>query len=212
MSDFHPTPPARRTVGILIFPEVEVLDFCGPFEVFAIMRSGDSLDDDERLFDVYTIAENDQLVRCRGELLVQPHFTIEKHPSLDILVVPGGAGADVIHRSNDRVLDWIAAQAAQIELTTSVCTGAALLAKRGLLDGRRATTHWGSVASLQQRHPAVDVVADARFVDAGQVVTSAGVSAGIDMSLHVVGRLYGEKFAARTARIMEYDGYTPSIV
>jgi transcriptional regulator GlxA family with amidase domain len=143
---------------------------------------------------------------------VQPNYTIDNHPPLDILVVPGGAGADVIYAGNERVLDWIAAQAARTELTTSVCTGAKLLAKRGLLDGKRATTHWGSVESLQRRHPEVDVVADARFVDAGPVVTSAGVSAGIDMSLHVVGRLYGEKIAARTARIMEYDGYAPSIV
>ena len=210
MTDF--ARPATRTVGILIFPEVEVLDFCGPFEVFAITRSGDSLDDEDRLFNVYTIAENDHLVRCRGGLQVQPHFTIDNHPPLDILVVPGGAGADVIYAGNDRVLDWIAAQAAQIELTTSVCTGAKLLAKRGLLDGKRATTHWGSVESLQRRHPEVDVVGDARFVDAGEVVTSAGVSAGIDMSLHVVSRLYGEKIAARTARIMEYDGYSPSVV
>lgn len=210
MTDF--ARPATRTVGILIFPEVEVLDFCGPFEVFAITRSGDHLDDEDRLFDVYAIAENDHLVRCRGGLQVQPHFTINNHPPLDILVVPGGAGADVIYAGNDRVLDWIAAQAAQIELTTSVCTGAKLLAKRGLLDGKRATTHWGSVESLQRRHPEVDVVGDARFVDAGGVVTSAGVSAGIDMSLHVVSRLYGEKIAARTARIMEYDGYSPSVV
>ena len=210
MTDF--ARPATRTVGILIFPEVEVLDFCGPFEVFAITRSGDSLDDEDRLFNVYTIAENDHLVRCRGGLQVQPHFTIDNHPPLDILVVPGGAGADVIYAGNDRVLDWIAAQAAQIELTTSFCTGAKLLAKRGLLDGKRATTHWGSVESLQRRHPEVDVVGDARFVDAGEVVTSAGVSAGIDMSLHVVSRLYGEKIAARTACIMEYDGYSPSVV
>lgn len=206
------TQPTRRTVGILIFPEVEVLDFCGPFEVFAITRSGDSLDDAERLFDVVTIAEEAQTVRCRGGLLVEPHYTIDNHPPLDILVVPGGAGADVIYAGNERVLDWIAAQAAKIELTTSVCTGAKLLARRGLLDGRRATTHWGSVESLQRRHPEIDVVADARFVDEGPIVTAAGVSAGIDMSLHVVGRLYGETIAARTARIMEYDGYSPEAV
>jgi transcriptional regulator GlxA family with amidase domain len=210
MTDSTQTTP--RTVGILIFPDVEVLDFCGPFEVFAITRSGDNLDDAERLFDVFTIAEEAHTVRCRGGLLVEPHFTIDNHPPLDILVVPGGAGADVIYAGNERVLDWIAAQAARIELTTSVCTGAKLLARRGLLDGRRATTHWGSVESLQKRHPEIDVVADARFVDEGPIVTSAGVSAGIDMSLHVVGRLYGEKVAARTARIMEYDGYTPSAV
>ena len=195
-----------RTVGILIFDEVEILDFCGPFEVFSVASQTGMHEDGQELFRVVTIAERPDTVSCRGGLLVQPHHTIADHPTLDILVVPGGAGVVQV-RDNPLLLDWIAAQAAAIELTTSVCTGAILLAARGLLDGQRATTHWASIGWLREHHPAVEVVDDARFVDVGRIVTAAGVSAGIDMSLHVVARLHGDERAARTARVMEYDGY-----
>lgn len=198
----------QRTVGILVFDDVEVLDFCGPFEVFAVSRSNDNRDDSGKLFTVLTIAEEARIVRCRGGLLVQPHHTIADHPPLDILVVPGGAGVVPIYEGNVRVLDWIAAQAAQVELASSVCTGALLLAQRGLLDGKQATTHWSSIARLREHHPAIDVIENARFVDEGRIITSAGVSAGIDMALHVVERLCGDDVATRTARIMEYDRRT----
>ena len=196
-----------RTVGILIFDDVEVLDFCGPFEVFSVARvPGDSAEE-SRLFTVLTIADEDRIIRCRGGLLVQPHHTIDNHPTLDILVVPGGQGTRrEIH--NERLLDWIAAQDRVIELTTSVCTGAFLLAERGILDGRRATTHWASVDWMRQQYPAVSMLADQRVVDEGHVVTSAGVSAGIDMSLHTVARLHGAETAAWTARRMEYDHWS----
>ena len=153
-----------------------------------------------------TIAEKNEIVSCRGGLLVQPHHTIADHPPLDIIVIPGGKGTRR-EIDNPVVLDWIAAQAAKIELTTSVCTGAFLLAKVGLLDGKAATTHWGSIQWMRDYFPKVDIRDDARFVDQGSVVTSAGVSAGIDMSLHVIGRLYGQETAEWTARHMEYDGY-----
>ena len=195
----------HRTVGILIFDEVEVLDFCGPFEVFSIARPAGERDDDARLFTAVTIAEEHRLVTCRGGLLVQPHATIDEHPPLDILVVPGGQGTRR-ERHNARLLDWIAAQDGRTELTTSVCTGAFLLAERGLLDGRRATTHWASIAWMREAYPAIDMVDTARVVDEGRVITSAGVSAGIDMSLHVVARFHGAEVAAQTARAMEYDG------
>ncbi len=194
----------RRTVGILIFDDVEVLDFCGPFEVFSTARPVGDDGDDARLFTAITIAEQDRLITCRGGLLVQPHATVDAHPPLDILVVPGGQGTRrELH--NARLLDWIAAQDGRAELTTSVCTGAFLLAQRGLLDGRRATTHWASIAWMRGAYPAVEVVDTARVVDEGHVITSAGVSAGIDMALHVVARLHGEETATRTARAMEYD-------
>jgi len=196
--------PQRRTVGILIFDDVEVLDFCGPFEVFAMARRPDANDDASRLFDVYTIAETSRTVVCRGGLRVEPHYTIDDHPPLDLLLVPGGMGTRR-ERANARLLDWIAAQAGRAELTTSVCTGAFLLAERGLLAGRRATTHWASVEWMRSQYPQVEVVGDARFVDEGRVVTSAGVSAGIDMALYLVGRLHGHEVAAWTARRMEYD-------
>ena len=199
-----------RTVGILIFDEVEVLDFCGPFEVFSIASQTRTHEDGQELFRVVTIAERPDTVSCRGGLLVQPHHTVADHPALDILVVPGGAGVRQV-RANPILLDWIAAQAATIELTTSVCTGAELLAARGLLDGRQATTHWMSIDSLRKDYPAVDVVDDVRFVDAGPVITSAGISAGIDMSLHVVARLHGDERATWTARVMQYDGYVGGV-
>jgi transcriptional regulator GlxA family with amidase domain len=194
-----------RTVGILIFDEVEVLDFCGPFEVFASASApGDNPRDERRLFTVLTIAEANRIIRGRGGLLIQPHHTITDHPPLDILVVPGGFGTRR-EITNPAVLNWIAAQDKQTSLTTSVCTGAFLLAADGLLDGKRATTHWASIDWLREHYPAIDVRADERVVDEGHIITSAGVSAGIDMALHVVSRLHGHEVAADTARGMEYD-------
>ena len=198
-------PDPTWSVGILIFDDVEVLDFCGPFEVFATAVRGADAGAGAGPFQVWTVAETAAVVRCRGGLLVQPHHTIADHPPLDLLVVPGGWGT---RRAvdNPSLLDWIAAQDRQTTLTLSVCTGAFLLAARGLLDGRPATTHWASLDRLAETHPAVEVRRDVRYVDAGHVVTSAGVSAGIDMALYVVSRLLGPAAARATARRMEYTG------
>jgi transcriptional regulator GlxA family with amidase domain len=181
-----------------------VLDFCGPFEVFATARLAGEHGDDAPLFRVLTIAEENRLITCRGGLLVQPHVTTAAHPPLDVLLVPGGPGTRR-ERLNAQLLDWIAAQDRTAELTTSVCTGAFLLAERGLLDGRRATTHWASIEWMRQQYPDVLMVEDERVVDTGHIVTSAGVSAGIDMALHLVARLHGRETAGWTARRMEYD-------
>jgi transcriptional regulator GlxA family with amidase domain len=196
----------RPTVGILFFDDVEVLDFCGPFEVFSTARlvDADKQGDEHGLFRVFTIAEQDRILSCRGNLLVQPHMTIKQHPPLDILVVPGGQGTRR-ERQNRRLLDWIGQQDQSAQLTTSVCTGAFLLAELGLLDQRRATTHWGSIEWMRSTYPAIEMLTDKRVVDEGHIITSAGVSAGIDMSLHVVSRLYGLEVARWTARRMEYD-------
>ena len=193
-----------RTVGILIFDDVEVLDFCGPFEVFSTARPAGEHSDDSILFKAITIAEEDRIITCRGGLLVKPHYTIENAPPLDILLVPGGQGTRR-ERRNQRLLDWIVEQDRHTELTTSVCTGAFLLAERGLLDQHRATTHWGSVEWMRGNYPNIAMLDDQRVVDEGRIITSAGVSAGIDMSLHVVSRLYGIDTARWTARRMEYD-------
>ena len=142
-----------RMVGILIFDEVEVLDFCGPFEVFSVSRPEGVKDDESRLFEVFTIAEEEKTVRCRGGLLVQPHYTLENAPPLDIVIVPGGQGTRR-ERHNQTLLNWLEAQNEQTELTLSVCTGAFLLAERGLLDGKKATTHWGSVGFMRETYPA----------------------------------------------------------
>lgn len=193
------------TVGILIFDDVEVLDFCGPFEVFSVARPAGENSDESRLFTVVTIAEEDKIITCRGGLLVKPHATIESHPTLDILVIPGGQGTRR-ERHNQRLLDWIKQQDQRTNLTTSVCTGAFLLAESGLLDNHRATTHWASIEWMRNTYPHVEIVADERVVDEGHIITSAGVSAGIDMSLQVVSRLHGAEVARWTARQMEYNG------
>jgi transcriptional regulator GlxA family with amidase domain len=195
---------APRNVGILIFDDVEVLDFCGPFEVLSSAAApGEEPAHNRRLFNVITIAEELATVRCRGGLLVQPHATINTHPTLDILLVPGGFGTRPL-LDNRRVLDWIVRQSETVELTTSVCTGSLLLAAAGLLDGKRATTHWGAIDELVLANPNVIVVDDQRFVEEGNIVTSAGVSAGIDMALALVERLHGLAIAETTARDMEY--------
>lgn len=192
-----------RTVGILIFDDVEVLDFCGPFEVLATARREGESSDGTQLFEVVTIAEEDRLIHCRGNLLVQPHYTLANHLPLDLLVIPGGPGTRR-ERGNPALLEWIAAQNQRTEITASVCTGAFLLAEPGLLDGRRATTHWASVDLMRREYPTVQLVDDERVIDTGHIVTSAGVSAGIDMALHLVARFHGPASAAWTARRMEY--------
>jgi transcriptional regulator GlxA family with amidase domain len=195
---------SQRTVGILVFDGVEVLDFCGPFEVFSTAALSEEEGGSENLFRALIIAEDLRMVTTRGGMMVLPHNTIEDNPPLDIVVVPGGPGTRR-ERLNKRLLDWISQQAAEGELMTSVCTGAFLLAGAGLLHGRRATTHWASVDWMRETYPDIHMEADARFVDEGKIVTSAGVSAGIDMALHIVERLHGKPAADWTARRMEYD-------
>lgn len=193
-----------RTVGILLFDDVEVLDAFGPFEVFSVARTAQPDDTGHDLFRVVTIAETAAPVRTRGDLVVVPHHTIDDHPALDILLVPGGFGTRAAVQ-NPVLLEWIRTQSAQTELRTSVCTGAFFYAETGLLNGHSATTHWGSIDRLRQGYPDIDVQENVRFVDEGTVITSAGISAGIDMALHVVSRCHGQEAAEATARQMEYD-------
>ncbi len=189
----------KRAIAIVIFPVVEELDFVGPWEVFSFLRSLEPA-----ACDVFTVSEHGGEVRCAKGLRVVADHSFETAPTADIVLVPGGMGtrAEV---DNPRVIDYLRRAGGQAEIATSVCTGAFLLAERGLLDGRRATTHWASVDWMRGQYPAVTMLADARVVDEGRIVTSAGVSAGIDMALHVVARLHGEETAAWTARRTEYD-------
>jgi transcriptional regulator GlxA family with amidase domain len=194
----------RKRVGILIFPDVEVLDFCGPFEVFSVTRLNEELRRDEQSpFEVLLVAEQAGTVTTTGGMKVTPHHTIETCPPLDILVVPGGWGTRA-EAKNTRLLDWIKARAKQVETLTSVCTGSMLLGQVGLLDGRHATTHWRSLQRMREAFPAVTVEEKQHVVEDGNVLTSAGISAGIDMALKVVARYHGEAVARNTARNMEY--------
>jgi len=194
----------RKRVGILIFPNVEVLDFCGPFEVFSVTRLNEERRREESSpFEVLLIAESTEPVVATGGLRVLPDATLETCPPLDILVVPGGWGTRR-EIENAHVLTWIAARAKEVETLTSVCTGSMLLGRTGVLDGRRATTHWRSLDWMRQSFPAVTVEDKLHVVDDGDLLTSAGISAGIDMALLVVARYCGEAVGRATARHMEY--------
>ena len=193
------------TVGIYLYDDVEVLDFAGPFEVFSTASRVHArlYPDTPRPFHVTTVAHEARTVMARGGLRVEPHCTIDNHPPLDVLIIPGGV---VTAQLDSRpVVDWIAHCAHDSTITASVCTGAFLLSKAGLLDGMSATTHWEDIADLRAMFPSVKVQDNQRWVDAGQIITSAGISAGIDMSLHLVSRLAGHELAVRTARQMEFD-------
>jgi transcriptional regulator GlxA family with amidase domain len=189
----------KRHVAILIFPEVEVLDFAGPFEVFAVANELTGFE----TFHTFTVAELPGSIRARNGLKIVPDFTLETAPPPDILVVPGGAGTRPLLRK-PTVLEWIRQRARKAEVVASVCTGSLVLAQAGLLNNLRATTHHENFAELAALAPNTDLVEDARFTDNGQVLTSAGISAGIDLSLHIVARLLGEAAATQTARYMEY--------
>jgi transcriptional regulator GlxA family with amidase domain len=192
-------------IGILIFDDVEVLDFCGPFEVFSVAAKITQEAGQEPALTVFTLAEraDGQPIRCVGGLLVQPHYSLDNHPPIDLLVVPGGWGTRR-EVENTRLIDWIRVQAAQAQLTASVCTGAFLLGRAGLLERRQVTTHWASIERLRASLPGAVVLENTRYVDEGAIVTSAGISAGIDMALHLVARLHGDDLARQTARRMEY--------
>jgi transcriptional regulator GlxA family with amidase domain len=193
-------------VGIVIFEDVEVLDFAGPFEIFSRTRLEPGLDsrrsDETAPFEVFTVGPERTPVRATGGLQVVPNHAFEDAPSIDVLVVPGGFGTRRLLEDDD-VLAWIRARASAAQLTTSVCTGALLLARAGLLEGRRATTHWGALDLLGSIDGSIDVRREDRVVRDG-IVTSAGVAAGIDMALSVVEQLYGKAVADETAHYVEY--------
>lgn len=195
----------KRKIGIFLFNDMEVLDFAGPFEVFhSASRAKIKIDPTAgHPFDVVTISESKEPVAARGGLLVTPQYTIDEHPPLNVLIVPGGIVKGEMH--NSKVIQWIKNQSKSAEITASVCTGAFLLAQADLLHNKSATTHWDDIDDLQSMFPSIQVQRGVRWVDGGRVVTSAGISAGISMSLHLVSRLEGRELALQTARRMEFD-------
>lgn len=185
-------------VGILVYPNVEDLDFVGPLEV---LHSAGALAGPSA-WDVFTVAETDALIPTSGGLMVQPRYTFANHPPIDLLLVPGSDESKQVESLT--VQAWLRKVTAQARITASVCTGALLLASTGLLDGHRATTHWSSLNRLEERFPQVRVQRNIRWVDEGAVITAAGISAGIDMSLHLVERLLGRDMAEKVAHYMDY--------
>ncbi len=196
----------RWNVGILLFPDVEVLDFAGPYEVFSRARTVPGLesrrDEASAPFRVFTVARSRKPLATIGGLVVTPHFTFDDHPPIDLLVVPGGFGTRAL-LADPVTLDWVRRVAAGARRVASVCTGALVLAKAGLLDGRRATTHHGAFDTLAALGERITVLRDRRVVEAG-VITSAGVAAGIDLALHEVARRCGVAVAVETAAYIEY--------
>jgi len=190
---------SKKKVAILLFDDIEVLDFAGPFEVFSVTNELSGY----ALMEVYTVARSRAPVICRNGLSVNPDRTIREAPLPDILIIPGGNGTRAVLKQDD-VMSWITAAADHAEKVLSICTGALVLAKGGLLDGLRATTHHEAFDELATLAPATEVVENRRFVDNGRVLTSGGISAGIDMSLYVIDLLYGGSCGNRTAEYMEY--------
>ncbi|MBL3757414.1 DJ-1/PfpI family protein [Bacillus sp. FSL W8-0519] len=190
----------KWSVGIFLFNEVEVLDFAGPFEVFSITKVHE-----EKPFTVYTVSQNGEMITARNGLKVKPDYSIEDLPPVDILIIPGGKGARENEVKNDIVINWVRQQMKEVKLMTSVCTGALLIAKAGLLEGLKATTHWASIQTFKKDFPNVEVMENVKFVDEGHIITSAGISAGINMSFHIVKNLLGVEIAEETAKNMEYD-------
>jgi transcriptional regulator GlxA family with amidase domain len=198
------TTAASLQVAILAFDDVEALDFAGPFEVFTTASRVLARSQPERapLFSVHCVARQRTPVRARAGLQMLPDRTFADCPRADVLIVPGGV-VDAALACPD-TLAWIPQVSATAQITASVCTGAFLLAASGVLTQGRATTHWEDVADLRQRHPQLDVVEGVRWVDDGGPVSSAGISAGIDMCLHLVARIAGTELATRTARQMDF--------
>jgi transcriptional regulator GlxA family with amidase domain len=194
----------KLNVGILLFDDVEVLDFAGPFEVLSRTRTIPGAEsrrsEDSAPFRVFTVAKTKQ--RAIGDLIVEPKYSFTDAPRIDILVVPGGWGSRAAMQDPD-VLAWVKNVAAAAKFTSSVCTGALILARAGLLAGRRATTHWAAHDLLASLESGVNVIRDARVVKDG-VFTSAGVSAGIDMAFALVEEICGPAVADETAHYIEY--------
>lgn len=187
-------------VGIYIYDNAEVLDFSGPFEVFStasrLCKSGIP-------FDVFLVSETGNAVYARAGYTVLPSYGFYNHPEIDILVVSGGVHTDEMKKHH--IIDWISKQSRKASIVASVCTGVFLLAKAEILSGHKVTTHWEDIADLRRMFPQLTVVEDVRWVDEGSIITSGGISAGIDMSLHLVGKLHSNDLAEKTARQMDFS-------
>jgi transcriptional regulator GlxA family with amidase domain len=186
-------------IGILVYPNVEDLDFVGPLEVF---KSAGALTEQSD-WEVFTVAETAALIATSSEMMIQPHYTFVNHPPINLLLIPGGE--QYTQMKNPVVLAWLRHVTMQAQFRTSVCTGAFLLATIGLLDGHQAITHWSGVKEFAERFPQVHVPANnPRWVDEDTIITSGGVTAGMDMSLHLVERLLGRAVAEKVAHYLDY--------
>jgi transcriptional regulator GlxA family with amidase domain len=195
---------ARKNLAILLFSDVEVLDFAGPFEVFSVTDELNS----QKLLNVFTVAKTNQAITAKNGLKVVPDFDLTSHPAPNFLLIPGGVGTRAL-LDDKGIIEWIRKTADRCERVLSVCSGALLLAQSGLLDNLRATTHHQVLEELEKLATNTEIIKNERFVDNGKILTAAGISAGIDMSLYFVEQLFGVLVALKTANYMEYL-YLPS--
>lgn len=191
-------------IGILLFPDVEELDAIGPWEVLSYWTRTFPEDG----WQVFTFSADGKPVSCAKGLTVVPEHAMDTMPAVDVLLHPGGQGTRPLAQDS-RHLEWVRRQRQSVPLLTSVCTGSLVYAAAGLLTGRQATTHWRALGELAELDPTVGVRPDDRFVDDGDVITSAGVSAGIDMALHLVARLTTPTRAHEVRRGIQYDPQPP---
>ena len=196
----------KINVGIFIFDEVEVLDFAGPFEVFSrtrLLKGAESRrSNDSAPFNPFTVSIDTKPLTATGGLKIIADYTFNNFPKIDILIVPGGYGTRTL-LNNEILLKWIKAVSDKANITSSVCTGSLLLAKAGLLEGKRATTHWGAIEALKSISKDIQVITERRVVN-DEIITSAGVSSGIDMAFMIVENLYGEQVASDTSKYIEF--------
>lgn len=191
-------------VGIFIYDNVEVLDFAGPYEVFSVTRSTDKPDyADPCPFELILVSEMSRKIKTMGGMRVVPDNNFDDFPDVDVLIIPGGLGERHEH-DNSIIHHFLKTQAKKVKTLASVCTGAFFLGKAGLLNGRKATTHTLSLNRMSDMFPDVEVITNKRYVEDGNIITSAGISAGIDMSLYIVAKYLGEDVARFTAKEMEY--------
>lgn len=188
-----------KTVSFLLFPEVEVLDFAGPFEVLSVANE---IDGKNRLA-ISIVAPSPSPVRARNGLKIVPDHTLESCPPIDILVLPGGFGTRALLLQSE-VINWVQQRTATAEIVFSICTGSLVLAKAGLLDGLTITTHHSALDQLAKLAPQATIDPSRRFHDNGKFITAAGISAGIDAAIHLATRLFDSEVVAKTLREMEY--------
>lgn len=190
-----------KNVAMFVYEGMEILDFSGPGEVFAAARPSDGA------FRVYTVAVTKDPILSQGFVKIQPEYTLADCPKPDIIVLPGGNSRS--SRENPEVINWLKAHASDLDAFVTVCTGAFILEKTGLLEGKKATTWYGAIDRFREGAPKTEVLENVRWVDNGQIITTAGVSAGIDGALHMVEKLFGRETALATAKYMEYDKWKP---
>ncbi|XPF94521.1 DJ-1/PfpI family protein [Colwellia sp. RE-S-Sl-9] len=186
-------------IGIYIYDNAEVLDFSGPFEVFTTAERISQ----QPLFNTFLINQANQIVNARANYKLVPDYQINNHPEIDLLIIVGGDHTNEVHKK--QVINWIKAQSEKAKLVASVCTGAFLLAKAGVIHNHKVTTHWEDIDDLQTQYPNLKVKRNVRWVEQGNITTSGGISAGIDMSLYLVSKLASEELAIATAKQMEFS-------